>query len=281
MKRAVRERTAGPLVLAVRGRPGPPPLRFEAADGGRLLLRQEGRPVLLGRVDGANEGLFLHHLGGYRSPLPPPRAALTRSGDHNPVHQYARWLEEAPNGPLHDARWLLGERRVFPPYVWTGDLVRDWPDCYLDWCAGGWQGVVPLRPLSPPDAPRVKAYRRQAREGILAPVLLWSVTALDGWLILDGHDRAVAALAEGGDPACVVLTRVLDEDVWRRQPDECVEEHLRRTAAPTPGPRRPATDQALAATLADLPYDPARTVSWPLPGGPTAWDALAAHAVLD
>ncbi|MEU5592384.1 hypothetical protein [Streptomyces sp. NPDC020298] len=238
MKRARREdSTYGPLVLDVRERPGPAPLRFEAADGGRMLLRQSGRPVFLGRVDGPNEGVFLRHLDGYRSPLPPVRSALMRS-DVNWPHQYARWLEGAPDGPLHDARWQLAERQVFPPYVWTGDFMRAWPDCYLDWCAGGWEGVVPLRPLSPPDAPRVKAQRKHAREGTLAPVLLWWVTALAGWLLLDGHDRAVAALAEGADPGCVV--------------------------------------QGLHDTLAGLPYERARTRSWPLPGGAPAWDALAA-----
>lgn len=259
-------------------------MRFEAAEGGRLLLRQGRRPVLLGRVDGPNEGLFLHRLSGYRSPLPPLRAGLTRSGANLP-HRYARWLEDSPHGPLHDARWLLGLRRVFPPYVWTGDFVRGWPDTYLDWCAGGWQGVVPLRPLSSPDAPRVKAYRRRAREGTLAPVLLWFVTPLDGWLILDGHDRAVAALAEGSDPECVILERVVDEDVRRRQSRTLIDEHERSAAALA---RRPGTEhqrrrlaQGLGAALADLPCETARTVAWPLPGGPDTWDDLAARTVFE
>lgn len=97
-----------------------------------------------------------------------------------------------------------------------------------------------LRPLSAEDAPRVRAHRTHARDGTLAPVLLWWVTALDGWLLLDGHDRAVAALAEGRTPPCVVLTRVPDEEDWRRE---------------------------------------ARTRSWPLPGGVSAWEALAAAAM--
>ncbi|KUN25961.1 hypothetical protein AQJ11_18565 [Streptomyces corchorusii] len=71
-------------------------------------------------------------------------------------------------------------------------------------------------------------------------MLLWWVTALDGWLLLDGHDRAVAALAEGRTPPCVVLTRLPDEEDWRRE---------------------------------------ARTRSWPLPGGVSAWEALAAAAM--
>jgi hypothetical protein len=58
------------LVLDIRGRPGPPPLRFETADEGRpTVLRQEGRAVLLGRLtgDGCCHDLPLHCFGSYRS----------------------------------------------------------------------------------------------------------------------------------------------------------------------------------------------------------------------
>jgi hypothetical protein len=149
--------------------------------------------------------------------------------------------------------------------------VRDWPDRVLELlCGGGWHGVLPLRPLSAPDAPRVKAYRRHARDGTLAPVLLWWVSFLDGWLILDGHDRAVAALAEGREPACVVLARLPDDAEWRRTADEVTEayeERLARLSAHPGGPdaerRRAALARAYADTLAGLPYDEAPTPAWP------------------
>ncbi|WP_369258275.1 hypothetical protein [Streptomyces sp. R35] len=283
---------AGGLVLEVTGRPGPPPLRFESADGGRLLLRQGGHPLLLGRIDRgpegnlSYEGLFVHRLDGYRSPLPPIRSALTRSAG-NWAHLYAGWLEESADGPLHDGRWLLSEARTFPPYVWSGDFPRDWPACYLDWCAGGWQGVVPLRELSPPDAPRVKAYRKHVREGTRAPVLLWWVSSLDGWLILDGHDRAVAALAEGRDPACVVLARAPDEDVWRRTADEVTAGHeqrmerLRDRSGLGVERERATLERAYGEVMSSLPYDHGLTRSWPLPGGPAAWDDLAAQVMFE
>ncbi|MFD5798228.1 hypothetical protein ACFWIO_32820 [Streptomyces diastatochromogenes] len=279
----------GGLVLDVRGRPGPPSLRFECAPGGRLLLRQGERPVLLGREEQggcSREGLFVHRLAGYRSPLPPTRSAGQRRPG-NWVHQYARWLEEAPQGgPLHEGRWLLGERHRFPTFVWWGDFLRDWPGGHLDWCRGGWEGVVPLRPLSPEDDPRVKAYRKHAREGTLAPVLLWWVTLLDGWVILDGHDRAVASVAEGRTPLCVVLTRVPDEEDWHRTADEVTQGHERRMERLTAHPADPGTERqrdtlarAYGDVMSSLPYEPAPTRSWPLPGGAPAWDALAGAAM--
>ncbi|MFJ9628359.1 hypothetical protein ACIRU8_11765 [Streptomyces sp. NPDC101175] len=305
MKRARRELLGpGGLVLQVRDRHGPPPLRFETAAGGRLLLRQGGRPLLLGREEQggcARESLFVHRLDGFRSPLPRIRSELMRNPG-NWVHQYARWLEEAQEGPLHDARWNLREWHDFPAYVWWGDFMREWPACRLDWCAGGWEGVVPLRPLSATDAPRVKAYRGHAREDTLAPVLLWRVTPLDGWVILDGHDRAVAALAEGRTPPCLVLRRVPDDETWRRTADEVTEahehrmEHLTRDHADTgtgtdtatdtqteaeTDRRRAALERAYADTLSTLPYDGAPTPTWPLPGGAPAWDDLAARAMFE
>lgn len=265
MRRAARERAPGPLVLDVRGRPGPPPLRFVRADAGPPALHQGDRPLFLARSvgDGCCRELHLRRLPGHRSPLPPLRAASMREpGDWR--HRYARWLEEAPDGPLHAGRWGLTARASFAPGIWTEDFVRDWPDCVLELlCGGGWHGVLPLRPLSAPDAPRVKAYRKHALDGTLAPVLLWWVSFLDGWLILDGHDRAVAALAEGREPACVVLARLPDEAEWRRTADEITEARAARPAGPAPGPGQAALARAYADTLAALPYDEAPTPLWP------------------
>ncbi|MFG2548567.1 hypothetical protein [Streptomyces sp. NPDC048581] len=279
----------GRLVLNVRDRPGPPALRFETAEQGRLLLRQGERPLLLGRSvgEGCCPELYLHRLSGYRSPLPPLRSSAMRSTLNWP-HQYARWLEDAEGIPLRDGRWELARRTGFPPGIWTEDFVRDWPGGRLElYCGGGWHGVLPLRPLSPPDAGRVKAYRKHAREGTLAPVLLWWVTFLDGWVILDGHDRAVAALAEERTPECVELRQVPDEESWRKAAEEVTEGHEHRmrglaVRADDPGMERERArmEQAYADAIASLPYGvPPPTRLLPLPGGAAAWDDLAAQAM--
>ncbi|MET8980459.1 hypothetical protein ABZX85_33115 [Streptomyces sp. NPDC004539] len=112
---------------------------------------------------------------------------------------------------------------------------------------------------------------------MLAPVLLWWVTAFDGWLLLDGHDRAVAALEEGGTPSCVVLVRVPDEEDWRRESAELMEGH--EGAGRGELDLSPHRDARLADILAALPYEEARTRSWPLPGGAPAWERMALRAV--
>lgn len=270
MAKARREPVPGHgLVLAVpEGSPHPPPLRFERIATRRWVLRQGASELIDAWPEG--EGccydLHLRRVPGYRSPLPPLSAAAMRTGADWP-HRYAAWLEESGLGPLHHGRWRMTSRTGFTPGIWEQDLVRDWPDATLEiYCGGGWHGVLPLRPLSPPDAARVKAYRKHAREGTLAPVLLWWVTFLDGWLLLDGHDRAAAALAEGMRPTCVELARVPDDAHWQADAARITEAHEERIEQLASDPESPQTihkrrlfDQTFADTLSTLPFDPAPT----------------------
>ncbi|MEU1146115.1 hypothetical protein ACFYO9_32435 [Streptomyces sp. NPDC005863] len=266
----------GGLVLAVTGVRGDrPPLRFERTGDREWALRQGERLLIRARSEGEGccRDLRLHRRPGYRSVLPPVSAATTRGGPNWP-HLYARWLEDAAQGPLHHGRWLLNPRARFAPGIWSSDLVQEWPDTTLELlCGGGWHGVLPLRPLPAPDAPRVKAYRKNARDGTLAPVLLWWVSFLDGWLLLDGHDRAAAALAEGTEPAAVELVRTADDADWRAvaaQITDGHEAHRARLAARPADPHVERQRQALARGYADaistLPYEADATPVFPAEG---------------
>ncbi|WP_243081985.1 hypothetical protein [Streptomyces sp. 891-h] len=266
MTRATREPLPpGGLALAVPDdRPGPPPLRFERVTGRQWVLRQGERPLIQARSQGEGccRDLIMHRLPGHRSPLPHLTAAMMRAGGNWP-HRYARRLEETEHGPLYHGRWRLTTRTTFAPGIWSCDLVQDWPHATIELlCGGGWHGVLPLRPLPAPDAPRVKAYRKHAREGTLAPVLLWWVSFLDGWLLLDGHDRAAAALAEGRQPPCVELVRLPDEADWRATAEEITavhEERLARLAAHPADPytahRRRTLERGYGDVISTLPYD--------------------------
>ncbi|WP_433319741.1 hypothetical protein [Micromonospora chersina] len=279
----------GGLGLVVTGRTMPD-LRLGVASGGRMLLRQQSRLVLLGKVQRSNYGVHVFRTGDYLSPLPPLRAdharQVTPPGGaawfNRWAHQFASWLDDADAGPLHNGFWILRPRRL-PSYCLQGDLTTDYPDSYLDWFEG-WNGVLPLRQLPDADAARVKAYRRQAREQVLPPILLWSVTGFDGYVLIDGHCRLAAALAEGIEPSVLVLAIGTDPEIGHdllRQAAAHVEQLKPSERAGCAGPHRaPRAADALtrrfANACADLPQQ-GRTRAWPIRGDVRTWEQQAAN----
>ncbi|WP_329125189.1 hypothetical protein [Streptomyces sp. NBC_01465] len=279
--------------------PGPsvPPLRMETADGRRMVLRQGGAPVLFAVQRVTHRGVHYARTNSYTSPLPHLRADLARTfREATPddadwsarwAHHFATQLGESINGPLHEGDWHLvpGMAGWAVDGHWPKMLSYD-PDLgHLTWFGYGdpeedARDVLPLRALSAPDSARVKAFRRQYREGVLPPVLLWWLSGLNSLVVLDGHDRLVAALAEGGRPSVVVLTRAPSDAwvEWIARPR--VVEYEQRiahfeqrraegdlfSAGRIAGEgRRFADDLSTIATFPDL------TRAWPLPGGAEAW----------
>jgi hypothetical protein len=252
-----------------------------SADGRRMLLRQGTRDVLLARIDQNYHGVHLFRLPGWTSPVPPIPFGQARRLGADPV-RWAHWFASALTEPLHDGEWVLVTRDL-PAYVLGDDLVRDHPTSYVDWFGAGWDGAVPLRPLSDVDAARVKAYRKLATEGVLPPVLLWGQSGLAGYLVLDGHDRLVAARAAGVTPPVLVLDRAADAR-WLPGATADHENALRHVDAEVargqPGAEqaREALVRRFARLAASIPEEGGRTMAWPLSGGAEEWDRIAAAA---
>ncbi|QIJ66879.1 hypothetical protein G7Z13_33000 [Streptomyces sp. JB150] len=283
------------LSLDVRGRPRPGLGVFSA--GPRLLISRLSRPVLLALVDEQLDGVDFWRTDEYRSCVPPLRADVGRALAGRPqrwAHRFAQYLVDSPDSPLHDGRWLLWcespLRRWRHPRVphteyWGSMLVDGHPDGYIDWYlhSGSWE-ILPLRPMPGAGDSRVKAYRKQAREGTLPPVLLWWVSGLDCHLVLDGHARLAAAIAESVEPPLLQLHRTVPRDDLVARVDEAVrfyEGELARFAelravhgpavpdgAATAGPR-------LVRLLHGLDTAPQPTWAWPLPGGADRWRRIA------
>ncbi|MFI1496197.1 hypothetical protein [Streptomyces platensis] len=289
------------LALGVDG-PARPPLRAEVADGRRLVLSQGDEVVLLARQRVTHRGVHYARTGRYTSPVPPLRAGTARTyreacPDDDAwcarwAHHFASALRESRNGPLHEGDWQL--TRGLPP---RWDINANWARLpqhdpalgHITWFGHGdpeedARDMLPLRPLPAPDTARVKAYRRQHREGVLPPVLLWWVSGLDTFLVLDGHDRLAAALAEHGRPHVLALARELPDQWAARYAQPLISHHedqvtgLERAHAGCPPlieTLTRAADRRLGQQLHELVTTPDRTCAWPLPGGAPAWDALA------
>ena len=74
----------------------------------------------------------------------------------------------------------------------------------------GTRGIQALRTPNVDDA-RVKSWRKHVRDGTLPPVLLMWVRGLQLFVILDGHDRLAASIAEKKIPEVLFLWQVDQE----------------------------------------------------------------------
>ncbi|MEW2603057.1 MULTISPECIES: hypothetical protein [Streptomyces] len=261
--------------------------------GPRLLVSQLSRPVLLAVVEEPLQGVDFWRTDGYRSFVPPLRADTARALSGSPerwAHRFAQYLSDSPGSPLHEGRWLLTRespilhgRHPTTSHAehWSSMLVEGDPDGYIDWYlhSHSWE-VLPLRPMPGPGDSRVKAYRKQAREGTLPPVLLWWVSGLDCHLILDGHARLAAAIAESVEPPLLQVHRTAPRDDLAAGIEDAVgfyESALARFAGlrafhgPTVPDGAATTGPQLARLLHDLHTARRPTWSWPLPGGEDQW----------
>ncbi|MEU5536968.1 hypothetical protein [Streptomyces sp. NPDC020362] len=283
------------LSLEVQGRRQPGLCLFSAEC--LLLLTQQSRPVLLADVDEHLHGVEFWRTDAYRSLVPPLRADTGRALAGNLdrwAYRFAQHLLDSPGSPLHDGRWLLSSespllrwnhgRRPQAEY-WNSMLIDGHPDGYIDWFihSGSWE-ILPLRPMPDADDGRVKAYRKQARAGTLPPVLLWWVSGLDCHLLLDGHARLAAAIAESTAPSLLQLHRTAPSDEVASGTEEAVhlyEAELARFAelravhgASVPDGAAGA-GPSLARRLEALHTAQQPTWAWPLPGGEVQWHRVA------
>ncbi|QNS02782.1 hypothetical protein [Streptomyces xanthii] len=263
--------------------------------GNRLLISQGDAPVLLAVIDPGYAGVDFWRTDAYRSIVPPLRADEARAlagSTQRWAHRFARFLADAPDGPLHEGRWLLSPegrlrgRDAGVPLAehWGELLVEGHPDGYIDWFvhSGSWE-VLPSRPMPDAGDSRVKAYRKQARDGTLPPVLTWWISGLDCHLILDGHARLAAAIAESVEPALLELRRVTPRDELSARVDEAVGAYtseiarfagLRATRSPSVPDGAALMGPVLARRLRALDTAGRPTWSWPLPGGAARWDRI-------
>ncbi len=207
------------------------------------------RPLLWARIEQGWQGTRIVRADSTETPpvIQPIRASTARTilakatGTTSATHWmkfFADQLTENAASPLGPGRWQLTELR--PDRRWNGHqgegLIPANPESYLVPAFGleealalprvvrlGWGStrstVVPLREPLPLHAGRLKAMRKFAREGTLPPLLLWWVSPLDAYLILDGHVRLQAAILEGVAPSVVALWQssfdVQDKSRWQ------------------------------------------------------------------
>lgn len=172
---------------------------------------------------------------------------------------FARDLQERSSPLLTAGEWLLRPMNITPPsapYIvsaphprekwcfrspFTKDISNaDWqlypgdlPDLqspervmFVDWWFGGYR-LLPRYTVEPQSS-RLKYWRKVAREGKLPPVLVWYISGLASYIILDGHLRLQAAYDENIPPSFIVLSQYHE---CSYEPDPAAIEKVQRAIA--------------------------------------------------
>ena len=142
------------------------------------------------------------------------RAAFYRAW----ARTYATMLAGSEASPLFAGRWYLGpalgrgSARVLRVSALRGVAQRGLLE-EIWWGFNRWLDPIALRQLSSPDEGRVRAWRKHARAGSLPPILLYWISGLAAHVILDGHDRALAALLEEVPAPVLFLEPLRDSEL--------------------------------------------------------------------
>ncbi|MEL5958157.1 hypothetical protein AADR41_25940 [Streptomyces sp. CLV115] len=123
-----------------------------------------------------------------------------------------------------------------------------------------------------PPAGAGKRKGPRAPGGILPPALLRWFSGLNCYVILDGHPRLVAAIAENREPTVLVLSRAPSGDRTKTGTDKALSTfHLTMSIPDGPHPvtdrqgSARAASHLLATRLHKLKVDHAPTRAWPMP----------------
>lgn len=272
-----------------------PGLRVEAAPPHHLRVTQGRTPLLWAVVSADHCKVTWCRSGAWQPVVAPVRADQARRRsqleDVEWWQSWAHWfvdrMESSSAGPLSNGTWALRPAALSGTKINyrasshlsletigpDEGLVTQATEGELDWFRGD-DALLPLHDLPSPDESRVKAYRKRVRDGSLTPVLSWWVSALDCHVVLDGHARLVAALAEEIEPPILALTAIREPaEVSPAATGESFYEERRDRIYAHGGAGTPhaAAIEQLVAEAQLRREEQAVTPGWPLSGGLTAW----------
>jgi hypothetical protein len=255
-------------------------VEFARPDLFRLVIGV--RIGLIARVEAGWRGLWWWRPHDATTPriFPPIRAATARAIGSN-LPAWARHIAtQLPTSPIaYPGSWrlMLPSSREHP----FGDRpLSERLEACLEvfggrtaWSLSGSGAVYALRAVDSASA-RCKAWRKVARDGVLPPILLFFVSGIDSWLLIDGHDRLAAGLLEGRPPTVLLLSSVIEKR-WphgaRDQTERIRGLEHRARHPPANALQLAELNQQAIAVFREPRVVVARTRAWALPGGADAW----------
>jgi hypothetical protein len=294
------------LRVRVEGHPQPG-FAVSASYPGYLRLATDDRARVWTRIDEDYWGYELLRAPGVEglSIVPPITAELAR--EHREPNSavsaawartYARMLRDAPGTPLCNGDWHLGAlSREFSPFELAASIVRQVVNQkatgYVQWDFGDTVYPITLRDMSSQDAGRVKVWRKHVRDGSLPPVLLLWISGLAAYVVLDGHDRLMAASLEQA-PAPALALEPVEEVVASEEKKRAVMAAVEKSLEAAKRERTRSHDERLARARRLFTTEDANRVlldtfapqqhagrarAQPIPGGVEQWAAEVRQAL--
>lgn len=126
---------------------------------------------------------------------------------------FVQALQQANKLPIYNGLWQLKYTNL-PKWLgrkqdkWCTATADDQPflnahETFIDWsAANGNDNIINLfKPhADAANTGRIKWWLKVAQKQALPPLLLWKISALDAYVLIDGHDRLQAALINGIAP---------------------------------------------------------------------------------
>jgi len=129
-------------------------------------------------------------------------------------------LKQSKFSMLHDGTWEIGIARnnaVYPIQNWKRFDIKEIGNnkipTYIAWDFNEKLKLLPLKKIDKNETGRVKWWRKKIREGNCPPILGWFVSALDSFILIDGHSRLQAFLLEQKMPSLLVVNLIQKIDV--------------------------------------------------------------------
>ncbi len=157
-------------------------------------------------------------------------------------------MSESKSTPLYTGLWFLtcleetgssvwnyknshNEKNGYYSSLYNAKASLDRPQFdYIDWGASGSFELIALKKKPHESEARVKWWRKKARNSTIPPILVWYVSSLDAFVIIDGHSRLLASILEDVAPRIISLFsgREIPRDTDEKRRDKIVHSLLNR-----------------------------------------------------
>lgn len=203
----------------------------------RFKLSYEGVPLFWGTFGEDYWGVWLlinkFDWEVSQMPIPPINSPTIEKSKNANYHLFWTrfFAEQLEKTVLSTGLWTLtigAEKQNKNAQV--SEIINDIDETFIEenprwveWDIGRWSSIVALK--NEPDTAngRVKWFRKLVRESVCPPVLVWYLRVIDGYIILDGHNRLKAFQLEDKPIEFLVLNNVLEETI---ETDEKIREKI-------------------------------------------------------